>query len=192
MKIFLTNPSSLSDDELVKKYQSTGDMDYLAELFSRYVHLIYGVSLKYLVDRQLAEDISMEIFEVLKDKLRNSEIKNFGGWLFVLVKNQCLMTLRKKSKQEEKEKESVLFMESDSVEHHSIEIDYEVSDRILRDCLSKLSKEQRKCLELFYYEEKCYKQVANLTGYALKKVKSYLQNGKRNLKNCIEQNREAA
>lgn len=192
MKFFLSNPSSLNDDELLAKYQGTSDLDFLAELFSRYSHLIYGVCLKYMQDQELAKDVSMEIFDLLQEKIPGTEINNFGAWLYVLVKNKCLMSLRKQSKQDEKEKESVLFMESEQIEHHVVEIDYEVSERILRNCLDKLSSEQKKCIRLFYYEEKCYKQVANLTGFTLKKVKSYLQNGKRNLKNCIEHNREAA
>ena len=156
MKFFLSNPSSLTDDELISKYQSSGDLDFVAELFSRHTHLIYGVCLKYLADKELSKDIAMEIFDDLKEKIPGSSIQNFGAWLFVLTKNKCLMALRKRVRQDEKEKESSLFMESDAVEHHTVEIDFEVSERILRDCLDKLSKEQRKCINLFYYEEKCY------------------------------------
>jgi RNA polymerase sigma-70 factor (ECF subfamily) len=39
---------------------------------------------------------------------------------------------------------------------------------------------------LFYLEQKCYKDIADLTGYDLNKVKSAIQNGKRNLKICME------
>ena len=81
MKFFLSNPSSLSDDDLISKYQSSGDLDFVAELFSRHTHLIYGVCLKYLADKELAKDVSMEIFEELKEKIKEKKefkSKNLG------------------------------------------------------------------------------------------------------------------
>jgi RNA polymerase sigma-70 factor (ECF subfamily) len=56
----------------------------------------------------------------------------------------------------------------------------------LKKCLEELSNEQKRCIELFYYKEKCYKEISDITNYDIKKVKSYMQNGKRNLKNCLE------
>ena len=53
-------------------------------------------------------------------------------------------------------------------------------------CLQTLPSEQRTCLTLFYLERKSYTEVADLTGYDLKQVKSYLQNGRRMLKLCMK------
>jgi RNA polymerase sigma factor (sigma-70 family) len=190
MHFTFSNPSSLSDLELIDRYRQNGDMDILGELFARYAHLIYGVCLKYLKNAELSKDATMQVFEILQQKIGQQDINNPGGWIHVVTKNHCLMELRSQQRLSEKQNLLVSDMEFELNEHHMIEVDDEVDLRILKACLAKLTVEQRKCLEMFYYDEKCYKHVANLTGYGLKRVKSYLQNGKRSLKICIEHNRE--
>ena len=185
MHIFKGISANTTDQELIKKYKNTSDLDYVAELYNRYLHLIFSVSLKYLKVREDAEDLSIKIFEVLQQKLPEQEIGNFGGWLHTVTKNQCLMQLRSESRNQQKENEYANVMEIDNVGHHNNEIDIETDLRKLEKCIKSLVKEQKRCIELFYKQEKCYKEVANLTGYELKKVKSYLQNGKRNLEICM-------
>jgi DNA-directed RNA polymerase specialized sigma subunit, sigma24 homolog len=94
MRIFNKISSKTTDQELIKKYKQTSDLDYMAALYNRYLHLIFSVALKYVKIKEDAEDISIEIFHVLQEKLPEKEINNFGGWLFTVTKNQCLMHLR--------------------------------------------------------------------------------------------------
>ena len=185
MQFFKAISTKTTDRELINKYKKTSDLDYIAELYNRYLHLIFSVSLKYLKVKEDAEDLSVKIFEVLKEKLPEQEVENFGGWLHTVTKNQCLMHLRSVSRDQQKEDDYANFMENEIAEHHNNEIDIEMDLRKLEKCIKSLVKEQKKCIELFYKQEKCYKEVANLTGYELKKVKSYLQNGKRNLEICM-------
>lgn len=185
MQFFKGISTKTTDQELINKYKKTSDLDYIAELYNRYLHLIFSVSLKHLKVKEDAEDLSVKIFEVLKKKLPEQEVGNFGGWLHTVTKNQCLMHLRSVSREQQKENEYANFMENEIGEHHNNEIDIEMDLRKLENCIKSLVKEQKKCIEFFYKQEKCYKEVANLTGYELKKVKSYLQNGKRNLEICM-------
>ena len=185
MRILKGISSKTSDQELLKKFSSSRDMDYLAELFRRYAHLIFSVSMKYLQSKEDAEDMSIKVFEVLNTKLPEQEIANIGGWIHTVTRNECLMLLRSKSRSKQREIVFVDGVENESFEHHIIETDPEESLQKLEDCINSLVKEQKKCVELFYKQEKCYKEIANLTGYELKKVKSYLQNGKRNLTTCM-------
>jgi RNA polymerase sigma-70 factor (ECF subfamily) len=55
----------------------------------------------------------------------------------------------------------------------------------LEKAINDLSQEQKKCIELFYLKQKSYKEVSNETGYSVNEVKSYIQNGKRNLKGLL-------
>lgn len=185
MRIFKGITSKTTDQELLKKFSSTRDMDYLAELYSRYVHLIFAVAMKYLKSKEEAEDLSLKVFEVLSNKIPQQAINNVGGWIHVVTRNECLMQLRSSTRAKQREIIFAENMESDFTEHHTIDSESEDSLRKLEDCINSLVKEQKKCIELFYKQEKCYKEIANLTGYELKKVKSYLQNGKRNLTNCM-------
>lgn len=69
---------------------------------------------------------------------------------------------------------------------HPIDREEEVLSDALKECIEKLKSEQKQCIELFYYKKLCYQEVAEKLNMDEKKVKSYLQNGKRNLKICLE------
>ncbi len=177
------------DADLVKSYREHGDLTTLGLLYEPYMPLVYGVCLKYLKDRAQAQDGVMAIFEELIVKLPKFEIANFKSWLYVLTKNYCLMLLRKqKSGGSVPLEESHLnFMENEVNVHHEGEgaVDEEQIE-LLNSCLEKLKVEQKQCVALFYLDSKSYQEIEALTSFELKKVKSYIQNGKRNLKLCME------
>jgi RNA polymerase sigma-70 factor (ECF subfamily) len=177
-----------TDEDLLRQFQRTGSLDTLGELYSRYMHLVYGVSLKYLEDRDEAKDTVMQIFEKLASDLPGQEVRNFKSWLYVLTKNQCLMQIRSQKSEAgrmEKYKIEQEFMESGQDLHPLDKEDHSVEDA-LKKCIEHLKNEQKQCIELFYYEKLCYQEIAALLKIDEKKVKSYLQNGKRNLKICLE------
>jgi len=180
------------DGELISRFKDSKDLEILTSLFSRYMHLVYGVCLKYLKDREESKDAVMQIFEKLSDDLQKHDVDNFKSWLHVLTRNFCLMKLRKekstKEKEEKIQKEQVLFMESGYEMHHDNGVAVDTDLEALKECMKKLNKEQKQCVSLFYLEEMCYQDIASTSGYDLKKVKSYIQNGKRNLKICLEKN----
>jgi len=187
---FIKNNNHLSgqdDSTLVTRYKVNGDLEALGALYNRYMHLVFGVCLKYLKDEEQSKDAVMQIFEELVVKLKVHEVQNFKSWLHVLTRNYCLMYLRKSSSNNTVSLEEV-FVENDEFVHQDIDDSREVQLNIMEKCMQNLPLEQRTCLELFYLQEKCYKEVAEITGYDMVKVKSYIQNGKRNLKICIEKN----
>ncbi|WP_439184016.1 RNA polymerase sigma factor [Carboxylicivirga taeanensis] len=180
-----------SDEELLSDFQQSGDIDSLGLLFERYMHLVYGVCLKYLKNREDAQDAVIEIYEKLGKELLSKDVTNFKPWLYVVTKNHCLMHLRsqqtKLRKQKDFEKSELTFMESDVFMHpNGSDWEPEEMDQRLQACLNKLRAHQRACIELFYFEELCYQQISDNLKIDIKKVKSYIQNGKRNLKLCIE------
>ena len=189
MKI-LSITSSLSDRKLIERYKKMRNQKFLAKLFNRYSHLIMGVCLKYLKNEEAAKDGVMNLYESLSEKLLHTEVKNFGGWLYVVAKNYCIGELRKQVKIDEEQNKFIEHMEFEIQEHHIIEHPLEEQLTALERCLEELNKEQGRCVNLFYIKKKSYKEVTNLTGYSFNKVKSNIQNGKRNLKHCIESNIE--
>ena len=175
------------DLSLVAAYQESGDLEVLGTLYNRYMHLVYGVCFSYFKDEEQSKDVVMQIFEELIKKLRVHQVQNFKSWLHVLTRNHCLMALRKASKNPSVSIEDN-FVENDEFVHLDIDNTKETQLTIMEKCMETLSEEQRKSVDLFYLQEKCYKEVADITGYDMLKVKSYIQNGKRNLKICIEKN----
>jgi RNA polymerase sigma factor (sigma-70 family) len=173
------------DDKLLDEYRVSGDIAILGKLFHRYMSLLYGVCLKYLNDDELAKDAVMGIFEELVAKVKQHEIKQFRGWLYVLARNYCLMQLRTGKKLDVINLDDV--MENTQFLHHDERYNEDYM-KILERCMEKLPLKQKQSVELFYLQEKCYKDVADETGFSMNDVKSYIQNGKRNLKICIEKN----
>lgn len=172
-----------SDEALWQGFVTEKDRQVLAVLYDRYLALVYGVCLKYMGNREDAKDATMEVFEKLYDTSPSQKIERFRSWLFVVAKNHCLMKLR--SKKGVDEKNSQLFMESAEVVHP---LDEEESDLTpqLELCLEQLKPEQRGCVEMFYLKKKTYEEIALNKSIDIKQVKSHIQNGKRNLKLCIE------
>jgi len=175
------------DSWLLAQYKASGDLEYLGELYNRYMHLVYGVCLNYFKDEEQSKDAVMQIFEELVLKLRKHDVQNFKSWLHVLARNHCLMAIRKSSKNPTVSIEDT-FVENSTFVHLDLDDAKEEQLSLMEKCMESLPEEQRKSVDLFYLQEKCYKEIAEQTGYDLLKVKSYIQNGKRNLKNCIEKN----
>lgn len=177
-----------SDTNLLETYLQTGNIEVLGELYNRYIHLVYGVCLKYLKNREDSKDAVNKIFEKLITELSKYNIENFRSWLYVVVKNFCRMELRKKQTQQKHfdTYSRHLFMESTSFLHPIDEERDDMLEEKLKQCIEKLKKQQRTCIEMFYFEQKCYQEISQALQLQNNKVKSYIQNGRRNLKICLE------
>ena len=187
---FIKNNSRIQeqdDAELIRSYKLSGDLAVLGQLYNKYMHLVFGVCVNYLKDEEASKDAVMQIFEELIVKLKVHEVQNFKSWLHVLTRNHCLMAIRKNSKNETVSLEDT-FVENTDFVHLDMDDARESKLTVMEKCMEKLPEEQKVTVDLFYLQEKCYKEVADITGYDMLKVKSYIQNGKRNLKICIEKN----
>ena len=188
---FLKNipTSELPDRELVSLFRTSGNMEVLAVLFQRYMDLLYGVCLKYLKQPEPAKDAVMQIFEELVAKLPKHEVDNFKSWLYTLAKNYCLMQLRTPKNLKTTEFNADSMQLEEEMHLNGIQVKEENLQKLER-CLQTLSLEQKKAVELFYLQNKCYKEIAEATGIEWNKVRSFIQNGRRNLKICMEKEPE--
>lgn len=171
----------LSDEDLVRKYAETLKPDYVGELFSRYSKLVYGVCLKYLENRDESKDAVMAIFERLMETLKYHQVKNFRAWLHQVSRNHCLMILRSQKRNLPFE-EFMVEHEMPGEEVESMLEKHAEQPETLHLAIADLKEEQRICIDLFYLQGKSYKEVCDQTGYTELQVKSFIQNGKRNLK----------
>jgi RNA polymerase sigma-70 factor (ECF subfamily) len=178
-----------SDDELLQLYRIERDNAVITELFERYYHLVYGICMKYYRHPENAKDSTMLIFEKLIDDIPKHDISFFKGWLYRVAQNHCLMQLRGQKHQT---------VSYDHLLEHGFEqrMEYDeglhpakVKEELLtkmEEAMADLNPEQRRCIELFYLEKKSYQDIIQETGFTFMQVKSYIQNGKRNLKHKIE------
>ncbi len=174
-----------TDEELLSLYRTTGSAEHFGELYHRYIPLVYGLCLRYLQHAEKTQDAVMQLYEDLAAKISQYDIKVFRTWLYSVAKNHCLQVLRKE-KHEIRVDFDVQVMESDMIFHLFDERHDEEQFEALRQCLEKLPEPQRVSISKFFMDEMSYADIVDDTGYQLKSVKSYIQNGKRNLKICIE------
>jgi len=175
----------LEDDDLLAAYQQKGDLAYLGELYQRHAEMVYYVCLRYFEDSEDSKDAVMQIFEELILKVNKQIIHDFPRWLYVVTKNFCLMQLRSNKNFTKTSLDE--FVKSPAFLHPS-ENSEEKEEQLtaLERCLDRLPVKQKESVGLFFLQEKCYQEISEYTGYSMKEVKSYIQNGKRNLKICME------
>lgn len=176
-----------TDKDLVAAFKKSGDLEPLSILYQRYMDLVFGVCLKYFKDAERSRDGVMDIFDELTRKLKAHEVDNFKGWLHVLARNYCLMQLRSPRNLKTTEFNPSVMQSGQNAHLNGEVLEKEENFRKLEQCLEQLTDEQRTAVRLFYLENKCYNEIAEITGFEWNKVRSYIQNGKRNLKICIEQ-----
>ena len=187
MNFIQNNPNNLPNDVTLLTLASQGDKLAFGQLYNKYMHLVYGVCLKYLQNEVLAQDAVLNIYEVLSTKIVKQEITNFTTWLHTVSKNHCLMYLRSpKNKAYVEIKTDSMYFEADT--HLTILLQKEVTYNNLAMCIEKLNTEQAETLKLFYYQKKCYNEIETITGLQHNKVRSALQNARRNIKICMENN----
>lgn len=183
--LFMKVNKDRSDEELLQQYRESCSPGYLEELYGRYMPLVYGVALKYLKNVEDARDMVMQIYEELSGKLLQHEVKVFKGWLYVCVRNGCLAELRKRKGSFLVELDEQFMDFCDDFHLDDIR-ETEEKEEVLRECLKALPERQRMCVERFFMEEFSYQDIVEKLGFSLKMVKSFIQNGKRNLKLCLE------
>ena len=183
--MYQSGKSTATDEELLSLYRKTGNAEHFGTLYHRYIPLVYGLCLKYLKHAEKAQDAVMQLYEDLSDRVNQYEIKIFRTWLYTVAKNHCLQVLRKE-KHEIHVDFDIQIMESDMIIHLFDERHDEERFEALRKCMEHLPESQRVSISKFFMEEMSYADITDATGYQLKSVKSYIQNGKRNLKTCIE------
>lgn len=177
---------SSSDEELLQLYRKSRKPEYLVGLYGRYTPLVYGVALKYLKSAPDAREVVMLILEDLFEKILQYDIRVFKSWLYTCVRNYCLVELRSRSKNltVELDEKFMEFCDGFTLDREDEPVE---QDEALQVCLESLPERQRKCVHYFFFEEFSYKEIEQKSGFSLKMIKSFIQNGKRNLRVCLEQ-----
>lgn len=173
------NPQKSSDEELIAEYKQSEDNMYIGILFDRYTQLAFLVCMKYLKNEEESRDAVMHIFERMLVDLKRYEVKQFRFWFHAILKNHCLAQIEKKKRIPTTSADELDYHVEEETEDEAWKEEYLES---LPSAISQLNSEQKICIELFYLQHKSYQEVVDETGFDMKQVKSYIQNGKRNLK----------
>ena len=177
----------IGDKELLDRFYTDLDNRWLGILLQRYTMLLLGVCMKYLKNEEDARDSVQQIFLKVITELQKYKVEYFKSWLYMVAKNHCLMKIRDRHGRIPVELTSNMTGDhEDAMEQRNALIEKDQTLTAIAESLDELSKEQQQCVTLFYLEKKSYQQISGITGYNLLQVKSFIQNGKRNLKNIVE------
>ncbi|MEO9071115.1 MAG: sigma-70 family RNA polymerase sigma factor [Ginsengibacter sp.] len=175
------------DNELLQNFYKDHDNEWLGILLPRYTLLLLGVCMKYLKNEEDAKDAVQQIFLKILNELHKYKVEYFKSWIYMIAKNYCLMKLRDKGKftaeldekymgAPDETEEKISLLEKDTVLHKMMK------------AIKQLNAEQKECVSLFYLQKKSYSEIGDITGFSTLQVKSYIQNGKRNLRLMMENN----
>lgn len=181
-----TQYSHISDNELLEHYQADKDNRWLGILLQRYTLLLFGVCMKYLKNEEEARDAVQQIFLKALTEIPKYRIDYFKSWLYTIARNHCLMKLRDRHKQMVEIHDNLLLTEDENESSRLFHILKDQQFTLMKEALSQLTAEQKNCISLFYLEKQTYQQIAEKTGFNYMQVKSYIQNGKRNLKILLQ------
>ena len=175
----------INDQQLLAYFKADKNNNWLGILLQRYTLLLFGVCMKYLKNEEEAKDAVQQIFLKAITELHKYDVEYFKSWLYMVAKNHCLMKLRDKPGRTVDIKEQMIVTnDEDSSIHLHLQKDRQLE--LVTTSLDELNHEQKLCVTLFYLEKNTYQEIAEKTGYSMMQVKSYIQNGKRNLKLLLE------
>ncbi|MEQ1675686.1 MAG: sigma-70 family RNA polymerase sigma factor [Chitinophagaceae bacterium] len=175
-----------SDQELLEQFYADHNNEWLGILLQRYTLLLLGVSMKYLKNEEEAKDSVQQIFLKVIQELQKYKVEYFKSWLYMVAKNHCLMKLRDRHGKATTELNDRLATKPDEETDRQALLLNDHTLTLMEASLTELNAEQQQCVTLFYLQKKSYQEVSDETGFSMLQVKSYIQNGKRNLKILIE------
>ena len=177
------NSQELTDEELLQRYKSDDNSHWVGILFDRYAILLLGMCMKYLKNEEDARDSVQQIFLKVLADINKHEVQFFRAWIYQVTRNHCLMQLRQKQQvRQEEVNETLLGAPAVPEEDKNTFVEKDKMLENMQQALEQLNEEQRSCVKLFYLQKMSYQDIVTATGYNLQQVKSYIQNGKRNLK----------
>ena len=176
----------ITDQELLEKFSADHNNEWLGVLLERYTLLLLGVCMKYLKNEDDAKDSVQQIFLKVIQELHKYKVEYFKSWIYMVAKNHCLMKLRDKQGKIPVEINERLMTAPGEVTDQQVLMKNDQTLDLMEEALKELNPEQKQCVTLFYLQKKTYQEIKEMTGFTMLQVKSYIQNGKRNLRILIE------
>ena len=172
-----------TDYQLVLNYLK-GDEESINELVSKYINPIYRFVLGYVKDKDIAEDITQDVFlKIWKNLKKVKKNKNFKSWVYTIAKNTTLDYLKKKKAiplsnfENEQGRNIVLEKLLDSSLPPDKLAMITESKRIFKSSLEKLSAKYKEVLSLYYYKYLNFNEIAQKLDEPVNTIKSRHRRG---------------
>lgn len=180
---------NLTDQELLEQYKVHRNKEALGILLQRYTLLLLGVCMKYLKQEEEAKDAVQQVFSKAIVEVDKYPVSYFKSWIYTIARNYCFMQLRGKihAMPEDAIDKNYFDLHEDQFQDSLARIkEKEQLLELIEAALMQLPANQRECVSLFYLEKYSYRQISEKTGLNLLQIKSFIQNGKRNMRLIVE------
>jgi RNA polymerase sigma-70 factor (ECF subfamily) len=166
-------PDHRDDAALIARLRA-GDQNAMAELYDRYSGVVYGVALRVLANATAAEDVVQEIFLQLwrNPQAFDANRGRLAPWLAVIARNRAIDHLRRRPAEDDIDELPI---------STGIDLEGEAAQKLavdkVRGALAQLPQEQRKTLEMAFFEGMTHTEISGKTGEPLGTVKTRIRAG---------------
>ncbi len=193
-------PSSLKQQQFdrqidisqIREFRSSGNKNALAEVYNKYIHLVYGLGLKYFQNRGKAQQLIIDVFKMLVDQAKNSDIANVRNWIYMCAKDLCFKQADEDSISTEQKNDwnnEKKILENNRLRINPIDSDLS-TNYSLRNCVDNLYQPQKNCVKMFYFQSKSYREIAQKLDITENEVKQNISSAKQILKKCVDPSHE--
>jgi RNA polymerase sigma-70 factor, ECF subfamily len=166
-------PNNEDNAALIERICS-GDEMAMADMYDRYSGIVYGVALRVLGDTSAAEDVLQEVFLQLwrNPQAFDANRGRLSAWLAVITRNRAIDHLRKRPFEDDIADIPVasgVNLESEAAQRMAVEK--------IRAVLVHLPQEQRRALEMAFFEGMTHTEIAGKTGEPLGTIKTRIRTG---------------
>jgi len=166
-------PKNPDESALMARIRA-GDESAMADLYDRYSGIVYGVALRVLGNTTAAEDVLQEVFLQLwrNPQAFDADRGRLPAWLAVIARNRAIDHLRKRPPEDDIEELAI----STGVNLENTAAQRQAVDKV-RGVLSQLPSEQRRLLELAFFDGMTHSEIAEKTGEPLGTIKTRIRAG---------------
>lgn len=174
MRVSGTQVSNAKHDAALIERMRAGDQSAMGDLYDRYSGVVYGVALRVLGNTTAAEDVVQEVFLQLwrNPQAFDADRGRLAPWLAVIARNRAIDLLRKRPMEDDIDELPI---------STGVNLEDEAAERIainkVREALAQLPQDQRRLLEMAFFEGLTHSEIAGKTGEPLGTVKTRIRSG---------------
>ncbi|MCO6466707.1 MAG: RNA polymerase sigma factor [Bradyrhizobiaceae bacterium] len=169
----------LSDEEVFAVIRDKNDEQAFTALYRRYDKRVYAYCLRALGNHEEAQDVFQLVMMTIYDKRQAFVDGSFAAWLFTITRNSCLKAIRNRKNTTELNEDI-----HTPDEHDGRSADFMLKDA-LQHAIKHLADEFREALELRYFDELSYEEIAQTLGISVSLAKVRVFRAKQQITNHL-------
>jgi len=174
------------DKEIIGKVLQ-GDQQLFGELVKRYNHLVFTVAIRYVNNREDAEEIAQDVFVKAYRSLADfRQDAKFSTWLYAITANTCITFTRKRRLETHSLADERVFEHVSTMEEQNAS-EQKSKAQLLNKAIDLLSSDDAAVITLFYKGDQSLEEIGRILGITPNNAKVKLHRARQRLKDKLEQ-----